>query len=199
MNSEITCQQCQRLFSSPIILTCCTSPLCSTCLSSISYKSNNDQKKLYYNCPFCKKISEDVELVSDNKFLEDFINDITNKEKKIEKECDRCEKLTKYENIVICNECNNKSLCKECSNQIHNSGKFKFHERTSYTKGVVHHTTFVQNLAICEIHPKEKIEYICPKDSKLICPSCVVLHKQACKMNPVTLKFVYKFFQAHNS
>lgn len=187
MNSEITCQQCHCIFSSPVILTCCTSSLCSSCLSGISYKSDNDHKKLY-NCPFCQKIIEETEIINENKFLEDFLYYNSNKRKKIEQECERCEKLTKYDDIMICNECSHKNLCKDCSDQIHSIGKFKSHERNPFLKRVHQQTTLVDNLT-CEIHSKEKIEYLCPKDSKYVCSICVALHKQACKVSPISLKF----------
>jgi len=197
MNSEIICPNCHCLFTSPIILSCCSSSLCANCFSNISYKSDTNHKK-FFNCPFCKKNSEESEFSMKNRFLEDFITQILNKEIKSEFECERCEKLTKYENIIICNECRNNSLCDDCSNEIHKIGKFKFHERISFTKGIGHQTSVIKNLTMCDIHSKEKLEYFCPKDSNFICEICFSLHKQSCRVSPVTVKFLRSIFSVYD-
>lgn len=188
MNHETTCQLCQHLFSTPISLSCCPSAICLDCLSTLSYKKDKDSEKLYYNCPFCKKEGEEVEGTTNNTFLAQFIEYSSDKEKFSQTVCERCDKVTDYDEIVICNECNNKSLCKDCSDSIHSVGKFKFHERSFFVKGVAHQTNCITKLIGCSNHPKEKIEYICLKDSQLLCAFCLPTHRQTCKNNVILIR-----------
>ena len=191
MSYEITCQLCRHLLSSPVILNCCSTSVCSGCLSSISYKKDNNSSKLYYNCPFCFKDSEETETATSNDFLNSFIEYKHLTDKTLQSVCERCEKPTKYDEIIICNECNNKNLCQECSDTIHSVGRFQLHERTSLTNGVMHQLNCINDLMRCETHIKEKIEYICLKDQQFMCGLCVPAHKQNCKNNIVTIRFLF--------
>lgn len=189
-HSETTCQLCQHLFSSPLILPCCSHSLCSSCLDTISYQKDNDPSKLLYNCPFCKKDSEESTSALPNNFLQDFLSQLTKSNESATIPCERCENPTKYDQIIICNECHNTKLCQGCSNHIHSVGKFKSHERSPFLNGVVHQATCLTDLTTCNTHLKEKIEYICSKDSTLLCSLCIPTHKQTCKASITTVKYL---------
>ncbi len=187
MNKEITCQSCHHILESPVTLTCCYSPICLNCFQSILYQHDNEVQRQIYNCPFCKKVCEDKETILHNSFLEQFIKYYIH-DKVHEVACDRCEKLTRFEHIILCNDCNNKKLCEDCSDSIHNLGNYRNHERTSFSKGITHQTKFITNLSVCTTHIKEKIEFVCPKDSIFLCNLCLSSHKQTCRTTPISVK-----------
>ena len=112
-------------FLPPVILSCCSNSICSGCLSAISYNKEFSSESTCYNCPFCKKEAEEVHSATSNNFLACFLEHVNNSEKTLDLPCERCEKPTKTENIVICNECNNQNLCRNCSDSIHSIGRFQ--------------------------------------------------------------------------
>lgn len=185
MNSETVCEICSHMISSPTVLMCCFSSVCSDCLKKITVKDPKRVTRPSYKCPFCSKEQQISTSAKPNVFLSRYIEFCYRKGKLQNVPCSQCQTSIKSTDANICGACGNQYFCKDCNSTVHNTETAKSHIRTSVNTVLKNYNGSLNKAMICPLHMKEKIEFICLKDLVTFCKTCVANHKRTCKEHKI--------------
>ena len=180
MNSEIICEICSQIVSSPAILTCCYSTVCTECARKLSVREANAFEKSCYKCPSCRKDHYSHAFIRYHTFLSRYI-EFCHKQGKFQTvNCHNCQKPVNSSETCICSACGNNYLCKECDTSIHAAEDKKNHVRVSVSSVIKKFAGSLNKTITCNTHTKEQMEYLCLRDMSTLCKFCVPSHTKAC-------------------
>ena len=185
MNSEIICEICSQIVSSPAILSCCYSSVCTECARKLSVRETNTFEKYCYKCPSCKKDHHSHAFIRSHTFLSRYIEFCHKKGKFQSVSCQNCQKTIKSTETIICDECGHSYLCKDCDVSVHTVEHKKHHHRTSVANIMKNHIGSLNKGIMCNTHQREKMEYLCLKDLSSLCKYCVSTHSRTCTENKI--------------
>ena len=171
MADHVTCKQCHKLYSDPVLLPCLHS-LCNECSTS----ATDGQDAV--TCPTCNEMSTvPQDGLPQDQGLARLVNEVLVKQKistTSSTHCDSCEEATA---VVYCSECS-EFYCIYCRDYHKVSRKTKTHPLEEVGKSTNVSVTTKKPVQ-CIKHGDQVLKYYCKDCNVLVCSECALHgHKQ---------------------